>query len=171
MNERSLDLQATIDDMLYHLTETQRRIANMIRPAVVVSFDPSGPSAIVDAGSAEEPLVLPPLRLGSHGGTGKHWQPLSPGQLVTVLAPHGDLANGYLVPAGYLDATSKPSTRNDEQVMGHGEGTQFGGVRTRQGGIVIHELGNVAKLYLHDQVADTWWTINPSALLPAIKPA
>lgn len=170
MSDRLLDLQTTLDDMLYHLAETQRRIGNLMRPAIVVSFDPTGPSAIVDAGSPEEPLVLPPLPLGSHGGTGKHWAPLSVGQLVTVLSPHGDLGNGYIMPAGYLTATSKPSTRSDEQVMGHGEGTDFGGVRARQGGIVIHELASVAKLYLHDQNADTWWTINPQALLPAQKP-
>ncbi len=170
MDARLLTMQTTIDELTWHITELNRRISHMIRPASVVSYDPAANMAVVDIGAPESPAQTIPLPVGSHGGATKHWQPLSPGQLVTVLAPDGDPANGYVVGAGYTDATSKPSASAHEHVMAQGEGTTQGATRARDDGIVIHQVEAIAKMLIHQMSDGSWWSLNPQALLPAPPP-
>ncbi len=167
---RMLAMQTTIDELMWHITEINRRISHMIRPCTVVSFDPVANKAVVDIGAPESPAPTIPLPVGSHGGATKHWQPLSPGQLVTLLSPDGDPGNGYIVGAGYTDATSKPSSSSREHVMAQGEGQTQGATRARDDGIVIHQVNATAKMLIHQMSDNTWWSINPQALLPAPPP-
>lgn len=108
---RLIELQRTVDDLSFELAETRRRMSNLIRPGTVKSFDPKTNKAVADVGFETHDLPV-----FNHAGTAKHWHPLKPGQQITLLAPDGDVANGFLIPGGFHDKNPAPSQSADEDI-------------------------------------------------------
>jgi len=107
-----LRLQKTVDDLAFQVAESHRRIANLLTPGTVKSFDPQK-GAVVDVG-----FETHQIEHGMHSGTGKDWQPLKEGQKVTVLCPSGDFSNAFIIPGGFHDQNPAPSQSAGEDIRG-----------------------------------------------------
>lgn len=102
----------------------------MVRPVKIVSYDPAKNTAIVEFDKDANTHAVP---LYHHVG---HWSPPKAGQMMTLMSPDGDIANAFLLPGGYRDEDSKPSTRSDEDAIARSSAA----LRVRDGGIVRAEV-------------------------------
>lgn len=196
---RLLAMQDTIDGLMYLVADMDRRMANVLRPGTVKSFDPQTNTAVCDVGFTTHDVPA-----GNHAGTAKHWHPLKPGQQITLCCPGGDVANAFILPGGFHDQNAAPSTSADEELIGQrGDGDQAVRHRTTddeasldcvkhatlvRAGDKIAEMVNAneksavraaadgkVKLEvttadrLKIKIGDQWFTINPDALLPTTE--
>lgn len=119
--------QATIDDLYFQIAELNRRLAMMIVPGTIKSYDPKADTAQVNYALDKDgkDVTTHDVPNGGHAGTAKSWRPLKPGQQVTLFSPSGDLANAFLMPGGFHDQNKAPSQSADEDILGvRGEGDQ-----------------------------------------------
>lgn len=193
---RLLAMQETIDGLVYLLAEQDRKLANLIRPGTVKSYDPKTDTAKLDVGFDTHDVPS-----GMHGGTGADWKPFKKGQQVTMFCPGGDPANGFVVAGGFHDANKAPSQSADEDIRARrGEGDKAVQLRTTddeaeldcrkhetkvRAGKDVAELVNAkhksavradkdGKVRLEVQaieklkikIGDSWFHIRPEALLP-----
>ena len=96
----------------YELTEALRKLANMICPGVVQSVKHSPYAVKVSIGqlvTAWLPVMV------NRAGTNKSWDPLEEGEQVLVLSPDGDLAQGWVLPAGYSQQHPAPESSGDKK--------------------------------------------------------
>lgn len=117
--------QATIDDLYFQIAELNRRLAMMIVPGTIKSYDPKADTAQVNYALDKDgkDVTTHDVPNGGHAGTAKSWRPLKPGQQVTLFSPSGDLANAFLMPGGFHDQNKAPSQSADEDILGvRGEG-------------------------------------------------
>jgi phage baseplate assembly protein gpV len=153
--QEKLQLQETLDDFAYQLAELGRKIHLASGLAgVVKTYDPKTHTATVDLGY--ETHAMP---VGDDEGD---FSPLREGQLIHVYAPSGDLANGFVKPAGYSGQATPPSTAADEKVMSLPGGGAF---RSKAGKVAHIEAGSIASLKL--VLGDATYTIKPEALQPS----
>lgn len=123
MSDRLAQVEGRLRSLDYHLAEIERRLANTIRMGTVKEVDAQAGKARVEiAKNAEgQPVLTPLLKWSEHAGKIKTWIPLVEGEQVMVVAPSGDLAQGWIVPGGFSDANPSPSQDGEEAVVTLGQ--------------------------------------------------
>ena len=130
------------DEMQLQIAELQRKIALVGgMPATVKSYDGNTHKAVVDFNGFDTHEI----QVADLNGC---FNPLSPGQQVTVMCPAGDLANAFILGGGYSGSMKPPSNRSDENVMAHGDGKDRGVFRARKGGVARVEGASRQKIKL-----------------------
>ncbi|BBF92359.1 phage baseplate assembly protein V [Blastochloris tepida] len=102
----------------FQLAELHRRIANLVRPGVVKSFDGKSRTAIVDIGFETD--ARPTIEAI---GAPKTAVPYTPGQQILLISPSGDPAQGIVFPYCQRDDAKSPSETDDEIVHAWGDVT------------------------------------------------
>lgn len=97
----------------FELVELARKLANLIRPGRVHEVRYNPPAVRVEVGNLIT-AWLPPL--AERAGNNRSWDALEVGEQVIVLSPSGDLAQGWVLPAGYTDTSPAPSDDPDKKV-------------------------------------------------------
>lgn len=91
------------------VTETDRRVGNIIRVGTVVSVDPGGPTAVVNFGD----ITSPALQVGqlAAGALSFWWIPAA-GDQVIVACPSGDVGQGIILASVFAGnaPSSDPAT-------------------------------------------------------------
>jgi phage baseplate assembly protein gpV len=123
---RLLAMQETIDGLLYLSAEHDRRIANLIRPGTIKSYDAEKDTAVLDLDFETHDIPS-----GMHAGKGKDWSPPKAGQQVTAFCPSGDIANAFFLPGGFHNDNPAPSQSADEDIRAErGSGDEAVRLRT-----------------------------------------
>ena len=154
----SLDLQATIDDVMHQLAEAQRRASNISRPGVVVSFDPAKGTAKLDIGMETHDVPV-----GMHEGV---WHPLKAGQKVIMHSPDGDPANGVVMAFGNCDATPAPSDRADEKMTRHGDPGTGAAWHVRDNGKLLLGVKSLGDLKVYEVQSKKFYAFKPECFVP-----
>jgi phage baseplate assembly protein gpV len=111
-----------LQEMVFRLTELERRVRNMVRHVEVVEDPVDGLVETVDKGGGDgKDLPMPPLpwaEVGSprQGGNGTTWRPPKKGQKMVLFSPSGNLGEGILFPAAFSNDCAAPSNSADEHV-------------------------------------------------------
>lgn len=115
-------------DLAFRLTECERKIANLLRPAVVAEARYQGsPRVRVKAGDLLSGW-LPWLT--TRAGADRCWWAPEVGEQVLVLAPDGDLGAAWVLPAGFCDRHPAPADSADITRMVWQDGLIFEHNRT-----------------------------------------
>ena len=155
----SLDLQATVDDVMHQLAELQRRASNIARPGSVVSFDAAKGTAKLDIGMETHDVPVG-MQAGVH-------HPLIAGQKIMMLCPDGDPANGVVIPWGNCDATPAPSDRSDEKMTRHGEPGTGAAWHVRDNGKLLLGVKSLDMLKVYDVKTKKFYAFKPECFVPA----
>lgn len=108
------------EDLLYRISELERRLANVVRVGVIDSVDHSSLRARVRIGS----LLSAPLRWTvERAGDDREWWSPSVGEQVIVLAPFGDLSMGFIQRSLYQDSIAPPSFSGDMHRTEYADGS------------------------------------------------
>ena len=109
----------------FELAELARRVAQIVRPGRVDEVD-AGRALVrvrwdVDADGAPVVTNWRPW-LPSIAGAARSWRAPSAGEQVVLLSPDGDIAQSFVLPALYSDASPAPSDDPDKVVVRHADG-------------------------------------------------
>ena len=149
---------SALDDLYREVAELKARLANVMRPAVVVSYDAGAHTAVVRlAGEQSETHAI---QVGDQPGW---WAPLKAGQQVTLLCASGDIANAMIIAGGYTQRDAKPSSRADENAVARDKAA----LRVRDGGFVLAEILERRRFRLI--IDDRAFAIRAEALEPVPK--
>ncbi|MGR3484067.1 MAG: phage baseplate assembly protein V [Paracoccaceae bacterium] len=151
------------------IADLQRRMASVTRSGRVVEVDPDTGRVRVDVGAEGAPLITPWVRWPERAGARKTWNPPSPGELMTVVSPGGEVGEGSLaLHGGFTDDNPPPSSDGDSTVFTLGPVTATvaaGGVVLSVGGVSLtlaaagldlaggeltHDGTDVGKTHTHD---------------------
>jgi len=95
-----------VSDVLYRLTELERRMANLLRVGTVATLAEASETVTVDIGN----ITTRPLKwFTCRAGEDRDWWAPEPGEQVMVLSPGGDLGQGVVLPAIYQDSYPAPA--------------------------------------------------------------
>lgn len=162
-----MSLTRRVDQLEYFIADLKRSLSNVVRPAVVVSFDPKTNSVVANIGDEQTPVPTHAIPVFTHAGAAKSWRPLKKGQQVTLLSPDGDLANAVALPGGFHDKNPAPSQSDDEDIENQrGQGRlratddaqfiEFGGSSVKvDAGKITLAVGGVTLVASGDGVAIT----------------
>jgi phage baseplate assembly protein V len=103
-------------------TEIARRVANLIRPCLIVEVDYENSLARVESGELDSSWL--PIVRGLAGGTIDRDLP-EPGEKCLLLSPDGETSAGHIVPGLYSDDRPPPSTKRGESLRIYADGLQF----------------------------------------------
>ncbi len=141
IEEAPLRLQETIDNLSFQVAELHRKIAALIQPGTVVSFDPVKGS-VIDVGYQTHKVPQ-----GTHAGLGSDWKPLKVGQQVTLLCPSGEVSNAFVIPGGYHDKNPAPSSSSSEDIRAQrGSASSPVRLRTTDSAAFLEALGNAVQI-------------------------
>lgn len=107
----------------FHLAEIERRLANVMRAGTIDSVDAKNGTVRVKIGTDPDgkPVLTPPLPWTERAGTIKTWSPPAKGETVRVMAPSGELAQGWIDAGGFSTANRAPSDDGEAHVMTIGD--------------------------------------------------
>ncbi|BAO20611.1 putative baseplate assembly protein V [Pseudomonas phage PPpW-3] len=106
----------------YDATETQRILSNLIRIGKISALDETTARVKVDvAGLTTDWLPWAVARAGST----RTWSAPRIGEQVVVLSPHGDPAQGVVMPSLYQDAHPAPASSKDQETIVYPDGTSI----------------------------------------------
>jgi len=108
---RLIAFQETLDQVMYLIAEQDRKLANIIRPGTIKSYDAKTDTAKLDVGFETHDVPS-----GMHAGIGADWSPAKGGQQITMLCPGGDPANAFFIPGGFHNDNPQPSQSADEDI-------------------------------------------------------
>lgn len=104
------------------VAELQRRLANIVRRGKVHSVQLQPPRVRVEFTKG---LVTGWLHwVHGRAGNRRDWEPLTIGELVTVISESGELNNGVVIPGLLTDSNPAPSSNEDEHVVQYEDGTR-----------------------------------------------
>lgn len=107
---RLIEMQETIDKLLFWQAELERRLALQVVPGKIKKGDPKK-GYVVDIGFDTHEIPD-----GGHAGGGADHAPFKEGQQVTLLCPGGDLANAFVIPGGFHEDNPRLSDSADEDI-------------------------------------------------------
>jgi len=110
MSAEARRIAKAIGHLTLQVEETQRRLANIMRPAKVLKVDAAKGLVKVDAGGLKTHWV-PWTEVA---GDISSWSPPSVGQQVHLFSPSGDTANGWIMPGGFSDANPQKHNSGSE---------------------------------------------------------
>lgn len=109
---------ATLERLLHEVADLKHRVANMVQVGPVAHVDAQqGYRVVLGEDRDGNPRLSPWLPHPDSGGANKSWHPLSPDQIVAVIAPGGDLRQGFIVRAGFGGKDPPPSQDAGEVVL------------------------------------------------------
>ena len=108
------------EDLLAELVDLRRRVQQLVRPGTVAAVDlararvrvryaVSDAAGVPDAAGAVAALTDWRPWLTARAGDARTWWAPSVGEQVLLLAPSGELAAAWVLPAGYTDAAPAPA--------------------------------------------------------------
>jgi phage baseplate assembly protein gpV len=113
------------------------KFGDMVKVGPVAEVDPQKGYRINLGDGDDGPLLSPWMPHPESAGVTKSWMPLSVGQIVGVLSPNGDLAQGVLVRGGFGGGNGQPSSGLSENVL-----EAFGIRLEMKDGILTIKAGN-----------------------------
>ena len=106
------------------MVELARRLANVVRPGVVAEADYSRARVRVKYGEEDAALSAWLPFLAARAGGDKTWWAPEIGEQVVILAPSGELHNGFVLGALYSTASPAPSDDPDKEITVFSDGTR-----------------------------------------------
>ncbi|PIE13826.1 MAG: hypothetical protein CSA70_03675 [Rhodobacterales bacterium] len=134
-------IHQVIARMAGQIAELQRKQANMVRSGRVLDVDPARQRVKVDIGDADNECATAWIRWTERAGARMTWNPPSPGELMTVISPGGEIDEKSLaIHGGFTDDNAAPSGDGDATVY------SFGGVTATVagGGISLNIAGEIS---------------------------
>lgn len=104
----------------YEIGEMQRAMANLIRVGKIVGLDESNARVKVSVGGLTTDWL--PWAVSRAGGN-RTWSAPEIGEQVVVLSPHGDPAQGIVLPSIYQDDHPAPADSKDVDRIRYADGT------------------------------------------------
>jgi phage baseplate assembly protein gpV len=162
-----------VRELDYHLAEMERRLANVVRLGTVKEVDPAKGKVRVEIAKDPEglPVLTPWLKWSERAGKIKTWLPPSVGEQVKVIAPSGDLAQGWVDAGGFSDANPAPSSDGSEHVVTIDDITFK--MRGNRGSLAIKDGGRaevtpqIAKLKVGDK---QWLVVTEESIVVSSEP-
>ena len=112
----------------YRLVELARRLSNVVRPGTVAEVDLDAARVRVRyAGTPDDPVLtdwLPWIALRA-GADAAEWWPPGVGEQAVLLAPNGDLAQAFALPAVYSNESGAPSVEQDLHLTRYADGAEI----------------------------------------------
>jgi phage baseplate assembly protein V len=105
---------------LARIAELERRLANVVRVGVVASVDLAAARVTVTIGGLTTAKL--PWLVGRARGV-RTWSPPQVGEQVLVVAPAGELSQGFVLPSLYQSTYPAPSASADETKIVFEDGT------------------------------------------------
>lgn len=102
--------------------DLERRLANMVRIAVIQAVDCTNRKIRVVAGGFSSAWLPWPTETGRNF---RHWRPLRPGQQVVLVAPSGDLAQAVVVGMLYSESLGAPESAENRDTILFDDGTRI----------------------------------------------
>ena len=111
----------------YHLVEALRRLVNVVRPGTVAEVDLETARVRVRyAGAGDDSVLTGWLPwVVARAGADAEWWPPSVGEQVVLLAPNGELAQAFALPAAYSNAHPAPSAERGRRVTRYADGAEI----------------------------------------------
>ena len=128
MNGSHAAMRAARQGTNYHLVETLRRLANIVRPGTVTEVDLQAARVRVRyAGDEADPVLTGwlPWIVSRAGADAAEWWPPGVGEQAVLLAPNGDLAQAFALPAVYSNESGAPSTEQDLHLTRYADGAEI----------------------------------------------
>lgn len=153
---------ALLDRLLFEVGELKRTIANLVQVGTVAARDATRGYRL-DLGPDDEggKRLSPWLPHPDAGGANSDWRPLSEGQIMAVIAPAGDLNQGFMVRAGFGGNNASPSQDLNEVVLHDG-----GGVRVAiAGGALVISVNDVTWSFSGSGLAQTGGAISHDGVI------
>lgn len=113
-------MSGAIRALAQKIAELERKIAAAHRQGVVSVVDPAQGLVRLDLGDG---MLSPWVPYVQAAGALKVHSPPSPGQIMTIMSPSGETAQGFAVALSFGAGNESPSTAGDEHVL------TFGAVR------------------------------------------
>lgn len=112
------------EQLIFRLTEAERRIRNMVRYGRVAEIDPANARVkVIDEDGGDHRLTTTWLPWAEVGGNVRTWHPPAVGQQVVMFSPSGNLGQAIVFPAAFSDQYTQPSSQGDEQIITIGSTT------------------------------------------------
>lgn len=112
------------EQLIFRLTEAERRIRNMVRYGRVAEVDPANARVkVIDEDGGDHKLTTTWLPWAEVGGNVRTWHPPAIGQQVVMFSPSGNLGHAIVFPAAFSDQYPQPSSAGDEQIITIGSTT------------------------------------------------
>ena len=108
----------------FRLVELARRIANVVRPGVVIEADYAAARVRVQYGGPEAVTGWLPWLAGRAGGDREWWAP-EIGEQVLILAPSGELSNGIVLAGLYQSNRPAPAASSDVHRVRYSDGAEI----------------------------------------------
>ena len=99
--------------LAWRITELERRLNNMMRPAKVKAVYPDEHRVRLTDGNIDGPKIP---WVESSGGIGT-WAPPTVDQQMIMFSPYGDLSRAFALGGGFGENTTQPSGRGDQHVL------------------------------------------------------
>lgn len=100
-----MSYEQDLDETGYHEEEADRRLANILRPGTVIQVDEA--AARVQVQTDEITTDWLPWFVG-RAGKSREWSAPEIGEQVMILAPSGELAQGWVLRGAYKDDLPRP---------------------------------------------------------------
>lgn len=109
---------STVERLLHEIAELKLRVANAVQVGPVAESDAEkGYRVALGVDRDGEPRLSPWLPHPDSGGGNKSWRPLTKGQIVAVMAPGGEVEQGFILRAGFGGEDPPPSQDLGEVVV------------------------------------------------------
>lgn len=106
----------------YRISETDRRLENVLQIGIVEEADYSNATVRVRVGD----IVSGALQIGTkRAGNDRDWAVYEVGEQVLIGCPSGDLSDGIVICAIYSDAFPAPRGRGDVRSVDFADGTRI----------------------------------------------
>lgn len=148
-----------LDDLLFRLTELERKLTNLVRAGKVAEADYAAARVRVQAGAIITGWL--PWLTTRAGGDRTWWAP-EVGEQVLMIAPAGELAQAWVLPAGYSDAATAPANSPDitRWVWADGSAVTFD---RALGTLSVNVTGDVAVIAGGDASLETGGAVSMTA--------
>jgi len=114
--------EAILESLAYRVAELERRLGNVVRPGVVAEANYTEARVRVRVGELVTGWL--PWLTRRAGGDVDWWAP-EVGEQVVMVAPSGELAAAWVLPAGYSDAVPAPADTADVWVVRLADGAEL----------------------------------------------
>lgn len=105
---------------MWQLSDIERRLANIVKIAVISEVNHSDKLIRVSAGDIQSAWLPWPADVGKNY---KRWRPLRQGQQVVLVSPSGDLSQAVIVGMLYSNVLDSPSDDENLDLIEYDDGT------------------------------------------------
>lgn len=120
LRRRLSDLEDLVVELLRHHQDSQRRIANLMRPGRVTEIDPEKGLVKVEWGKDDkgQPVTTGWIPWSTRAGKIKDWNPPSVGEQVLICSPCGEMGpNSWVQVGGYSNENPRNHNKDGERLI------------------------------------------------------